>query len=236
MGNTSNFQKFVEEKLMPISSKLASNRYLGAMRDAFAVAMPYIILGAIALLLVNLPVRDPNLPTYWAGYDKFMGTYKSFLVQPFYASMQLMSIYVAFGIGYHLSKSYSLNAVSGGFLSLFAFMMVGTPIDWIPVGADAANLGLKEGNWLPIMNLRFSDAGGVFTAIIVGFFAIEVYKLFVTKKWTIKMPETVPPAVVKSFEVLVPVFVIALVLLPINFILLRGPENTILPAKNNGII
>lgn len=242
MANTSNFQKFVEEKLMPISSKLASNRYLGAMRDAFAVAMPYIILGAIGLLLTTLPCRNPDLPTYWEAYDKLMAQYRPYLLMPFYASMQIMSIYVAFGIGYHLAKSYSLNAISGGFISLFSFIMVSAPMQWIPMerNADATmdwlktdltSLGLGYGNWSPVMRISHVDAKGLFTAILIGFLAVEVYRLFVTKKWTIKMPDTVPPAVVRSFEILLPVFFMALILLPINIILLTGATPSILPDK-----
>lgn len=48
---------------------------------------------------------------------------------------------------------------------------------------------------------------GVLTAIIVATVASWIFvKLSQNEKIKIKMPETVPPAVAKSFEVLVPVF------------------------------
>ena len=50
----------------------------------------------------------------------------------------------------------------------------------------------------------FLGAKGVFVALIVGILTIEIYRFFINKKWTIKMPEGVPPMVVNAFIALIP--------------------------------
>ena len=36
---------FIESKILPIAGKIASNRYLNAIRDGFVFAMPFLIVG-----------------------------------------------------------------------------------------------------------------------------------------------------------------------------------------------
>ena len=50
------FQKFLEEKLGPVMSKLGSNRYLLAVRDGVIAALPLIIVGSFFLIIANPPL------------------------------------------------------------------------------------------------------------------------------------------------------------------------------------
>ncbi|MCI6482870.1 MAG: PTS transporter subunit EIIC, partial [Selenomonadaceae bacterium] len=65
----------------------------------------------------------------------------------------------------------------------------------------------KAGEKLGGFDMNYFGNKGVLTAIIVATIASWLFvKLSNNEKMKIKMPETVPPAVAKSFEVLVPVF------------------------------
>ena len=48
---------FIEEKLMPIASKLSANKYLTAIRDGITLAMPLIIIGSIFMVIASFPVK-----------------------------------------------------------------------------------------------------------------------------------------------------------------------------------
>ena len=221
------FTAFLEKHLMPIANKLATNKHLTALKDSFVFTMPFLIVGSVVLLLVNLPIAQPELsegvrnPMYVKWYSDFMAAYKPALVQPFYVSMGIMSIFVAFGIGYSLSTQYRLNAITGGFLSLFTFLIMAAKIDWVPVGElkdGMALFHLQEGGWMPIMDARYLDASGLFTAIIGGFIAIKIYRFMVKRGFTIKLPDSVPPAIAKSFELLLPVVVVILLFQPLSIL------------------
>lgn len=231
------FTAFLERHLMPIATKLATNKYLTALKDSFVFTMPFLIVGSVVLLLVNLPIAQPELsegiknPMYVKWYGDFMALYKPALVQPFYVSMGIMSIFVAFGIGYSLSTQYELNAITGGFLSLFTFLIMAAKVDWIPVGeATGGNVifHVKEAGWMPVMDGRYLDANGLFTAIIGGFIAIEIFRFMVKRGFTIKLPESVPPAIAKSFELLLPIIVVILIFQPLS-ILVQNKKGVMIP-------
>lgn len=59
----SKFTDRMETVLMPIAGAISNNRYLLAIRDGFMVSMPLLIIGAMSLLLANLPIP---------GYSDFM--------------------------------------------------------------------------------------------------------------------------------------------------------------------
>lgn len=219
------FMNFIEEKLMPLAAKIGQNRYLNAIKDGFIYTMPFLIIGSFILLLVNLPFTDPNTVLYMEWYDNLMKSFKGDLVQPFYVSMGIMSIFVSYGIGLSLSNNYKLNGTTGGFLAMYAFLLVSAKLDWLPIGetTGATKLFLIQKNgWMPIMDARYLDAKGLFTAILGAIIAIEIFRLLVQKKCVIKLPDSVPPAIAKSFELLIPIVVVTILFHTVNLIAIKG--------------
>ena len=229
------FMGLMEKYLMPLAMKMASNRHLNALKDGFVYTMPFLIIGSFVLLLVNLPFRDVNTPLYMKWYDNLMTAYKANLVQPFYVSMGIMSVFVAFGIGSSLATQYKLNGTTGGFLSLFTFLLTAAKLEWAPIGGYQAaellgnndyllNTFHQGSGWMPIMDARYLDAKGLFTAIVGAFISIEIFRLLVSKKMTIKLPDSVPPAIAKSFELLTPIVAVILVFHPISLLVQKSRE------------
>ena len=50
------FVAFMEKHFIPVASKIGAQRHLVAIRDAFMVSMPLMILGALAVMINNLPI------------------------------------------------------------------------------------------------------------------------------------------------------------------------------------
>ena len=211
---------FIESKILPIAGKIASNRYLNAIRDGFVFAMPFLIVGSFILLILNLPFTDKNNFLYMEWYDNLMKAFKVDLVQPFYVSMGIMSLFVAYGIGYSLSGHYNLNSITGGFLSLFSFLLVSAKVEYVPiVEAVSKSFLVDADSYIPVMDVRFMDAKGLFVAIIFGIVSIEIFRFLVHKKLIITLPESVPPAIAKSFELLIPVAVVIVLFQALNIII-----------------
>lgn len=210
--------QFSEKYLMPLAGRMATNKHLTALKDGFVYSIPFLIVGSFVLLLVNLPFTDPASPIYMQWYVDLMAAHKANWVQPFYVSMGVMSLFVSFGIGYSLSNQYRLNGITGGFLTLFTFLMTSAKLDWVPMVEDAyvTSVFHINGGWMPVMDARFLDAKGLFTAIIGSFIAIEIYRFMSSKSLVIKLPESVPPAIAKSFELLTPIIAVIVILQPIN--------------------
>lgn len=211
---------FIENKMLPIANKMAMNKYLISVKDGFVFSMPFLIVGSFILLFLNLPFTDKSNFMYMAWYDNFITAFKSDLMQPFYVSMGIMSLFVAYGIGYSLSGNYKLNSITGGFLSLFGFLIVSAKVESVPIVETVAKSFLVEANsQISVMDFRFMDAKGLFVAIIFSIISIEIFRFLVKKKFIITLPDSVPPAIAKSFELLIPIAVITVLFQGFNLII-----------------
>ncbi|WP_270270774.1 PTS sugar transporter subunit IIC [Enterococcus lactis] len=178
--------KWVEEKLVPPMAKIGTQRHLLAIRNGVVSTLSLILIGTFFMVFINLP---------FPGWNEFIAPYSATIVLPFRITMGLMAIYATFVMGSDLAKSYRLDSVTGGILSLGTFFMLQVPVNVLT--SEEAPLG-----WvLPMSSL---GASGMFAGILSMIFAVEVYRFFKKRNITIKMPEQVPPAVARSFEALIP--------------------------------
>ncbi|EME7187752.1 PTS sugar transporter subunit IIC [Enterococcus faecium] len=178
--------KWVEEKLVPPMAKIGTQRHLLAIRNGVVSTLSLILIGTFFMIFINLP---------FPGWNEFIAPYSATIVLPFRITMGLMAIYATFVMGSDLAKSYGLDSVTGGILSLGTFFMLQVPVNVLT--PEEAPLG-----WvLPMSSL---GASGMFAGILSMIFAVEVYRFFKKRNITIKMPEQVPPAVARSFEALIP--------------------------------
>lgn len=194
------FLKWIEEKLMPPMAKLSEQRHLKAIRDGVISTLSLIIVGSFFLIIAQPPVQS------WA---KAIAPHVGKIMVPYRLTMGLMSLYAAYGMGYSLAKSYKLDGISGGVLSLTAFLFTTIPLNvdaFVKTATTAGIEGAAPMGWiLPMANLGGS---GMFAAIISMIFAVETMRLLKKHNVTIKMPEQVPESVSRSFEALIPAAVI----------------------------
>ncbi|TGA98486.1 PTS cellobiose transporter subunit IIC [Sporolactobacillus shoreae] len=177
---------FIDEKLLPIAGKIASQRHLVALRDGIMLAMPLIIIGSLFLIIANFPI--PAYQNFMAGiFGKDWATVAQY---PVNATFSIMGLVAAFGIAYYLAQSYKVDPLSSGIISVAAFLLA-IPLDK-----------------LSDVPLALLGSQGLFMAIIFGLCSAEIYRFFIQKNITIKMPDSVPPAVSKSFSALIPGFAV----------------------------
>ncbi|MGL4903031.1 MAG: PTS cellobiose transporter subunit IIC [Cetobacterium sp.] len=188
-----------EKVMMPLASKLGSNRYLNVIRDAFMLSFPLTIFGSMFVVLANLPFLDKFFS------PEALNTFRAAITPAMEGTLLIATLFVVIGLGYHLSKSYGVDALFGAALALAAFLIL-TPFSITVDGGTIAGV-------IPLERL---GAKGMFVGMFTGIFATEIYRRVIQKGWVIKMPEGVPPAVSKSFSALIPVFLTLTV-----FILMR---------------
>ena len=196
------FLDSISDKLLPVANKLASNRYLSILRDAFMLAFPLTMFGSIVVVICNLPFLNDEMK---AILNELLGSGQS-------ATMSIMTVFVTFGIGYYLSKSYDVESIFGGAISFASFLIL-TPFF---VTSDS---GETISN---VLSLDRLGAKGMFLGMIVSFIATEIYSRTSRKGWQIKMPDSVPPAVAKSFAALIPAILTLSIFTAINAIVTVG--------------
>ena len=207
-------EKF-EAVMMPVAGKISSNKYLLAMRDSFSMLLPFIIVGSF-FGIMEWVVLDPwgtvlgeNGMNLGASITGLTGD--AYKASGFVATLQMLQglcnnvVTVGFGVFSFLlvmAFSYRLGGIWGGDKFSTALTAVGAFIIMTP-----QQIVTEAGEKLGGFDMGYFGNKGVLTAIIIATLAAWIFvKLSTNEKMKIKMPETVPPAVSKSFEVLIPVF------------------------------
>lgn len=212
----------LQEKLTPIAAKIGNQKFLVALRDSFVGTMPVIMTGSVALLinafLVDLP--DQFHLTQITKTFQWLVDINSLI---FKGSIPIVSLLFIFCLGVNIAKIYKSDTTSSGLVALASFVIsidnsitktftlpdkLGSGLAKLVEGVD----GLKvSGHDLSVtiggaLSGAQINARGYFTAIFVGFVASIIFCKAMNKKWVIKLPDSVPPAIMKPFMSIIPGF------------------------------
>lgn len=187
--------RFLERYMLPFANKLGSQRHLLAVRNGLISTLPLTIVGSFFVIFLNLP---------FDGYEQFIEPYRATLDIPFRFTVGIMALYAAFGVGSSLAQSYKVDQLSAGLLSVLAFLI--STVVPIKVVEPVAGV-IDAGRYISIGAL---SSASLFGAIVTSIIAVEIYRVMIQRNITIKLPESVPPAVAKSFTALIPTLVVML--------------------------
>lgn len=196
------FMAFMESKVMPVTQKIAAQRHLLAVRNGILSTLPLTIVGSFFAIFLNIPIN---------GYNEWIEPFREVLDVPFRFTVGMMALYAAFGVGASLATSYRLNQLSAGLLSVIAFLISSV----VPVQVNEPVKGVIEaGRYLSIGDL---SATSLFGAIVTSLIAVEIYHRMIKHNISIKLPDSVPPAVANSFSALLPALAIILLFWGIRY-------------------
>ena len=230
------FMETMEKYLLPIASKISNQKFLIALRDSFIGTMPVVMAGSVAILLnaflVDVPAQFGN--TSIPETFKWIVDINNLISK---GSISIVSLLFIFSLGVNIAKMYKTDTLSSGIVSLAAFIIsIGNSISQnikLPnadgqvlselfngiagVGVDGNSLAVTINNVIPINQI---NSRGYFTAMIIGFLASIIFCKLMNKNWTIKLPDTVPPAIAKPFMSIIPglvsLYVVAIVAYAFN--------------------
>ena len=191
------FTNWMEKHFVPIAAKIGSQKFLVAIRDAFIAIMPITMAGAFSTLL-NVFFRDLPTEWGWTGFVEAMQPVITVNGNVWWGTLAILSMCFVFALGYQLSKVYRTPPLAGGLIAFASFIAV-TPQS-IEVTSEAGEVISAWGN----LNWTLLDARGLFTALFIGFFSTIIYAKLMNRNITIKLPDTVPPAVSKAFAAIIP--------------------------------
>ncbi|MGM0124791.1 PTS system, cellobiose-specific IIC component [Enterococcus sp. AZ194] len=213
--------KFVDklsEKLLPIVSKMNSQRHLLAIRDSFIFTMPLVMAASVmvllnALIFSNETVQKVINLSFLADLAMIVNN----------GTMSILAIVVCYNIGWNLASHYvrsgqiddpAFNAVHAGILSI-AVMFILMPVQSVVTLADGSTAEVGG-----VFLQSLTSSSGLATAMIASLLGTELFiRLAKFKKLKIKMPDGVPPAVATSFNSLVPEILVILIFAIFVFVL-----------------
>ncbi len=183
--------KFLESRVVPVLVKVGENTILVAVRNGITYTLPFIIAGSIFLIIANLPIP---------GWREFLGGFSDTLSVPVSVTFGAIGLIAAIGISYNLAKQLSLDEMSCSCITVAVFLMA-----------------QMDGHWK--VNVDNFGASGLFSAIILSVLTVYIVRFFITRNIYIKLPDSVPPAVLQSFISLIPAVVCLIIVWFIRVIL-----------------
>ena len=66
------FTAFIEKHIAPLANKLGRNKYVVALQNSFFAMIPFITVGALALVLISPPADYTTMDPGSAGIDAGM--------------------------------------------------------------------------------------------------------------------------------------------------------------------
>ncbi|URZ17051.1 PTS sugar transporter subunit IIC [Clostridium felsineum] len=212
-----NFDKF-QKKFTMIVGKIAGNKLLLAFRDSFVLVGSVIMIAGFATM-INSVFLDPNgiifgssglnLGKIMYGSDKawqasgFMNNLKyvqslfSFFVQ---GAMSINTLLIVVVFAYVISKKFFPKNREHIVSVLYAISAYFICLPW----NYTAIINKKNVPLSGIINPNFLGPQGMFAGLLIAGSAVYIYNKLLQKDISIKMPDSVPPAVARSFESLVP--------------------------------
>lgn len=204
---SSKFTNWIQEKVNPVAVKISNQKYLAAIRDGMTAIIPLTIIGGFAILLASPPIPEGMKPTnffyafmlVWQGWAQ---AHSNILMIPYNLTIGFLAPYVLVSITYYMNKRYNMNLVTNLISSILIFFIAAAPSQTI-----------KTLQFLPQENL---GAKGMFGAMIIAIITVEINRFFISRKITIKLPDSVPSGVAAPFEVLVPMVVETILFVGLN--------------------
>lgn len=199
--------KELDKILGPIANSLSKNKVLSAIRDGFMISVPVVIVGSIFLLISNFPIQ---------GYDEFMARifgagWSAFLGRVTTVAFDCVSLMAVLSIGYCYAQELKMtNKIAAALVSLVCFLII-TP-QMHSTHVDTAGKAFK--------GFAFSNFGtaGIFLSMLVAIISVEIFAWAFRRKFVIKLPDGVPPAVMDSFAALIPAAIVMTIFLVVAVI------------------
>ena len=202
------FQFQIERVLVPLASRLNSQRHICAVRDAFILSFPLTMAGSLMVLLNNVFLSADGFMFKILQFDKIcpgITKYQEVFYPVVKGSADIFAILIAFLIARNLAKSLKGDDLLTGLTAISVYFII-YPEYFNHEGVN-------------YITTKYAGAQGLFVAILVGLLVGELMsRLSNCDKLEIKMPAQVPPAVARSFKQLLPIIITTVLFSAINYV------------------
>lgn len=173
------------DRMKPFFEKVSNNPYLRAIRDGFVSCLPVILFSSLFILVACIPeIWDFKWDDYvsgllWQAYGCSMGILSVLMVATIAKSL-------TDNFNHKLPKLRQINTVSVMIVSIICFLLLS--VEGVDKGIATEFMGTK----------------GLLSAFVVAFTVPNIYKFFVGRGITIKLPEEVPHYIAQTYADLFP--------------------------------
>lgn len=188
------------EKMKPFFEKVSRNIYLRAIKDGFIAGMPVIIFSSIFMLIAFVP-------NIWGFH--WDPKIEAIIVKPYSYTMGILGLLVAGTTAKNLTDSFNrdlpattqINNIATLITAIMGFLLLSS--DPVKDGFGSSHLGTS----------------GLLSGFIAAFITVNIYKFFIKRNITIRMPEEVPPNIAQTFKDIFPLSASIMVMYAIDLLI-----------------
>ena len=201
-------------KLGMLSQKLGGQIHLRSLRDAFASLIPFIIIAGL-MIFFNYVVIEPTGFMSKVVNSATLTNWQDVGTSITNGTLNFLAILLAGACAYHLALNRKFeNPIAPTLLAISIFVIM------LPFITTVTPVGAKEAVQVSgVISFGSTNSGGMFVGIIAAILSTEFF-IWLTKNEKLKINiggESVPPAVTKSFNVLIPIMITILTFAIVSF-------------------
>lgn len=176
--------KFIE-KMKPFFEKVASNPYLTAIRDGFVALMPVILFSSLFILVAYVP-------NVWGfHWPKHV---EEIIMKVYTFTMGMLALYMAGTVTKSLTDHKNLKLPKTNQINVISTF----------VAAESSLLIVAMNPVKDGISIDMLGTKGLIASFIVAFIVPNIYKFFIGRNITIKMPPQVPGNIAQAFKDMIP--------------------------------
>lgn len=180
----------MERFIAPMANALNTNESIQAISKGLMSLLSILMIGAFASLLQSLPITIYQDFIVSIGLDNVLATVVNI-------TTNMLALYAVYAIAYAFVNTRKQNGFSAGIIALCSFFMI-TPL--MTEGEGFAAITSLPLEWL--------GPKGLFSAMIIALLTSYIYCLLIKKDIRIKLPDSVPEFISKSFTSIIPGIVV----------------------------
>lgn len=176
--------KFIE-KMKPFFEKVASNPYLTAIRDGFVALMPVILFSSLFILVAYVP-------NVWGFH--WPKNIETTIMKVYQFTMGMLALYMAGTVTKSLTDNKNLKLPKTNQINVISTF----------VAAESSLLIVAMNPVKDGISIDMLGTKGLIASFIVAFVVPNIYKFFIGRNITIKMPPQVPGNIAQAFKDMIP--------------------------------
>lgn len=203
-------------RLIKLAHTLGEQIHLRSVRDAFATLMPFFIIAGLMVLVNNVILKPDNWLAEYIGNDAIR-TWRTIGDAIINGSLNFIGILIAAAVSWHLCINKNQpNPIAPVLLSIATFVI------FMPDTLSALLAGGKDSVMVTgVLSYSSTGTSGMFLGILTGLIVTSVFlRLLQAERLQIRISDdgSVPPAVIASFNVLIPICITLTLFSMLSFI------------------
>jgi cellobiose PTS system EIIC component len=187
--------------------KFQRNKYVSAIAGGMMAILPVLMVGSFSSIFFSLNIGSYQIFIAQTGIKNIFNVITA-------VTTDILSIYVVISLANSLAAELKTDKFMSIISSLLAFLLV-TPM-------------LTQKDKFIGLNMAYIGSQGMLVAMVVALTATRLFAFFSNNKHlVIKMPDSVPEFVSKTFASMLPIFLITIIYAIINFLFALTPYHNI---------